>query len=315
VAARCGVLLPNFDPLRSGGPPQIVPAARLAEELGFDGLWVGDHLVCPAPGLDAPGCLSAAAAVTERIALGFSVMLLGLRAPVWAAKQLVTIDALAGPHRLRVGVGVGGEFPAEFEAAGVPVTQRGARLDDALTVLPDLLSGRPVDYEGRAQRVTSPSLEPAMAALPPVYVGGRGDPALRRAARFGDFWLPMWLSPDKVAERSERLAELATEEGRPSPATALLILTRIDDDAAHARGQAEAHIDGQYGMALDVVERWTLLDSIDGAVQRLAQYAEVGVEEFLLLTLGDDTLTQYERLAEVRTRLGVLEASANHVGT
>jgi alkanesulfonate monooxygenase SsuD/methylene tetrahydromethanopterin reductase-like flavin-dependent oxidoreductase (luciferase family) len=303
VAARCGVLLPSFDPLRTGGPRQIVPAARLAEELGFDAVWAGDHLACPAPGLDAPGCLSAAAAVTDRIALGFSVMLLGLRAPAWAAKQLATIDALAGPGRLRLGVGVGGEFPAEFEAAGVPVTQRGARLDDALTVLPDLLTGQSVDYDGRTQRVTSPPLEPSMASPPPVYVGGRGDPALQRAARFGDVWLPMWLSPEKVAERSERLAELAALHGRPCPAIALLILTRIDDDAAHGRAQAEAHIAGQYGMALDVVERWTLLDSIDGAVERLAQYAEVGVREFLLLTLGDDTLTQYEHLAEVGTRL------------
>ncbi len=303
MAARCGVLLPSFDPLRTGGPPQIVSAARLAEELGFDAVWAGDHLACPAPGLDAPGCLSAAAAVTERIGLGFSVMLLGLRAPAWAAKQLATIDALAGPGRLRLGVGVGGEFPAEFEAAGVPVTQRGARLDDALTVLPDLLTGRSVDYDGRAQRVTSPPLEPPMGAPPPVYVGGRGDAALQRAARFGDAWLPMWLSPEKVAQRSERLAELAASHGRPTPATALLILTRIDDDAAHARAQAEAHIAGQYRMALDAVERWTLLDSIDGAVGRLAQYADVGVQEFVLLTLGEDPLTQYERLAAVATRL------------
>lgn len=314
MAARCGVLLPSFDPLRTGGPPQIVSAARLAEELGFDAVWAGDHLACPAPGLDAPGCLSAAAAVTERIGLGFSVMLLGLRTPAWAAKQLATIDALAGPGRLRLGVGVGGEFPAEFEAAGVPITQRGARLDDALTVLPGLLTGQAVDYDGRAQRVTSPSLEPSMAAPPPVYVGGRGDAALQRAARFGDAWLPMWLSPEKVAQRSERLAELAELQGRPRPATALLILTRIDDDAAHARRQAEAHIAGQYRMDLDVVERWTVLDSIDGAVERLAQYAEVGVQEFLLLTLGDDPLAQYERLGEVRSRLADMQPSPSPVG-
>lgn len=311
MAARCGVLLPSFDPLRTGGPPQVVAAARLAEELGFDAVWAGDHLACPAPGLDAPGCLSAAAAVTDRIGLGFSVMLLGLRAPAWAAKQLVTIDALAGGGRLRLGVGVGGEFPEEFEAAGVPVTQRGARLDDALTVLPDLLAGRPVDYEGRSQTVTSPPLEPALAHPPPIYVGGRGEPALVRAARFGDAWLPMWLSPEKVAERSGRLTELAAVQGRPCPTTALLILIRIDDDAAHARAQAEAHIAGQYRMALDGVERWTVLDSIDGAVQRLAQYEEAGVQEFLLLTLGDDPLTQYGRLAEVATRLGASEASAS----
>ena len=301
--AACGVLLPNFDPRRAGGPWPITRAARLAEELGFAAVWAGDHLACPAPGLDAPACLAAAAAVTDRIDLGFSVMLLGLRAPAWAAKQLASIDVLAGPGRLRLGVGVGGEFPEEFQAAGVPLNQRGARLNDALTVLPDLLAGKPVDHEGAALSVHSPALEPAMAAPPPIYVGGRGEPALRRAARFGDAWLPMWLSADKVAQRSAQLAELAAAHDRPCPRTALLVLTRIDDDRAAVRAQAEAHVRGQYRMALEVIERWTVLDSIDGAVERLYEYLAAGVSEILLLTLGDDPLTQYERLAEVNAGL------------
>ncbi|MGH2895096.1 MAG: LLM class flavin-dependent oxidoreductase, partial [Solirubrobacteraceae bacterium] len=195
---RIGVLLPNFDAVGSGQPLPIVPAARLAEELGFGAAWVGDHLACPAPGLDAPSCLAAAAAVTEQIRLGLSVMLLGLRAPAWAAKILATIDHLSS-GRLVLGVGVGGEFPAEFEAAGVPVRQRGARLDDALHVIRDLLTGQPVTYAGRTMTVTAPSLQPAMATPPPIYVGGRGEAALRRAARHGDMWLPMWLTPERVA--------------------------------------------------------------------------------------------------------------------
>jgi alkanesulfonate monooxygenase SsuD/methylene tetrahydromethanopterin reductase-like flavin-dependent oxidoreductase (luciferase family) len=143
-----GVLLPNFDAVGTGEPMPIVAAARLAEELGFGAAWVGDHLACPAPGLDAPSCLAAAAAVTDQIRLGLSVMLLGLRAPAWAAKILATIDHLSS-GRLVLGVGVGGEFPAEFEAAGVPVRQRGARLDDALHVIRDLLTGQPVTVIAR----------------------------------------------------------------------------------------------------------------------------------------------------------------------
>ena len=242
VVPRCGVLLPNFDAVRSGEPPRIVAAAQLAEELDFDAAWVGDHLACPAPGLDAPACLAAAAAVTGRIGLGFSVMLLGLRAPAWAAKQLITIDALSG-GRLLLGVGVGGEFPDEFTAAGVPVTQRGARLDDALHVLGDLLTGEAVTYEGRSQTVTSPALEPSMAAPPPIYVGGRGEPAMKRAARCGDMWLPMWLTPERVAERSRAAGRAGRAiAGRPAPGTALLIGVHIDDDRARARAEAEAHI-------------------------------------------------------------------------
>ncbi len=299
---RCGILLPSFDATRAGGPPQVVAAAQLAEDLGFDAAWVGDHLACPAPGLDAPACLAAAAAVTSRIGLGLSVMLLGLRPPAWAAKQLATIDALSG-GRLLLGVGVGGEFPEEFAAAGVPVRQRGARLDDSLAVIGDLLTGRPVEYAGRTLTVSSPGLEPAMAAPPPIYVGGRGEPALRRAARHADVWLPMWLTPDRLAERSRMLAELAEEAGRPVPGTALLIGVHIDDDRDRARAQAEAHIRGQYRMDLDKVEHWTLLESVDGAVEQLDAYRQAGVQEFLLMPLGSEPLVQYDRLAEVRARL------------
>ena len=298
---RIGVLLPSFDAVGSGRPLPIVPAARLAEDLGFGATWVGDHLACPAPGLDAPSCLAAAAAVTENIRLGLSVMLLGLRAPAWAAKILATIDHLSS-GRLLLGVGVGGEFPVEFEAAGVPVRQRGARLDDALHVIRELLTGQPVSYEGRTITVNAPSLQPAMAAPPPIYVGGRGEAALHRAARHGDMWLPMWLTPDRVAERTQMLAELAEREGRPAPGTALLIGVHIDDDRARARAEAELHIRGQYRMGLEKIERWTLLDSVDGAVEQLEAYCQAGVEEFLFMTLGREPMTQYERLAEVRQR-------------
>jgi alkanesulfonate monooxygenase SsuD/methylene tetrahydromethanopterin reductase-like flavin-dependent oxidoreductase (luciferase family) len=142
-----------------------------------------------------------------------------------------------------------------------------------------------------------------MATPPPIYVGGRGEPAMRRAARFGDAWMPMWLTPARIAERSQLLAEMALEQGRPAPRVAALILVRIDDDRSETEAQARAHIAGQYRMELEAIRRWTLLDSIDGAVEHLHGFVEVGVSEILLLTLGRDPLVQYERLAEVRARL------------
>ncbi|HEY4098210.1 MAG TPA: TIGR03619 family F420-dependent LLM class oxidoreductase [Baekduia sp.] len=302
MTARWGVLLPTFDPLRAGGPWAVVEAARRAEQLGFDAVWAGDHLACPAPVLDAPTCLAAAAAVTERVALGLSVMLLGLRQPAWAAKQLATIDALA-PGRLRLGVGVGGEFAEEFAAAGVEVRRRGARLDEALGVLPDLLRGRPVRHAGRSLTLDAPALEPAMAAMPPVLVGGRGEPALRRAARFGDAWLPMWLTPEVLARRAERLGELADERGRARPALALLLGVRVDDDLAAARRAAADHMRGQYRMDLDAIERWTALGGVDAVAEMVAAYLRAGVSELVLMPLGPDPLGQYARLAEVRARV------------
>lgn len=301
---RFGVLLPSFDPLRLGGAPRVVKAARLAEELEFDAAWVGDHLACPAPGLDAPSCLAAAAAVTSRIALGFSVMLLGLRQPAWTAKQLVTIDALSG-GRLVLGAGVGGEFPDEFAAAGVPVSERGARLDETLTVLPDLLTGRPVDHDGAKLKLNIPALEPAMAAPPPIFIGGRGDAAIARAARFGDAWMPMWLTPEALAERAERLVELAAEHGRPRPGLALLIGVHVDDDLQLARSEAAAHVDGHYRLPLEVVERWSALGSAERVLAQLEAHLAAGVQEFVLMPLARDPLRQYERLAEITSGLRV----------
>ena len=288
----------------------MVAGARLIEELGFDGAWVGDHLACPSPLLDAMGCLTAAAAVTERIALGFSVLLLGLRPPAWTAKQLVTLDALAPGGRLRLGVGVGGEFPEEFAAAGVPLERRGRRVDETLAVLGDLLAGRPVHYQGSvisvdvdAPPAPDHGLSPAIATLPPIYTAGRGEPALRRAARYADFWMPMWLSPESIAKRLDTLAELAAAANRPRPRLASLILVHADRDRARAREQADIHLRGQYGMGLDRVEHWTGLGSAEQLTEQLAAYVAVGVEEFILMPLGADPLTQIERLAEVNRNL------------
>jgi len=304
---RIGVLLPTFDPMRVGAPARLLDAARLAEGLGFDGIWAGDHLRGPAPVLDAITAIAAAAAVTERITLGFSVLLLGARQPAWTAKQLITIDMVA-PGRLALGVGVGGEFPEEFEAAGVSVSQRGARLDEALHLLPSLLRGDRVQHVGKAIQLTAPPLEPAISTMPPIYVGGRGEAAMRRAARFGQAWMPMWMSPDKLRQRGQRLAELAGEHGRPAPSLKLLLGVHVDPDERRARGQAEAYIRGQYGMDFERVEHWMPYGSAERVAEYLAGHVEAGVDEFVLMPMSGDSLAQYEHCAEMRAILRAMIA-------
>ena len=306
---RFGVLLPTFDPLHTGQVPRVVDGARRAEELGFDAAWVGDHLWGLAPWLDSTVALAAAAAVTERLMLGFSVMLLALRPPAWAAKQIQSIDALSG-GRLTLGVGVGGEYPEEFEAAGIAVDKRGRRVDEALAVLPDLLLGRRVDYDGDALSVHANPLAPAMRRLPRILIGGRGEVALRRTVRFGDGWLPMWLSPEQLIERGSRLRELATASGRPEPSITLLILVHVDDDLDRSRREAAAHLERQYKLPLHVVERWAALGPREQVAEQLRPYLDAGVGELILMTLGSEPLVQYERLAEVCELLRTTPASA-----
>ena len=100
--------------------------AEMAEANGFDSLWVGDHIAFPVPIFDPFMLLSTAAAFSSRLVLGTSVYLLPLRHPVPVAKQVATLDHLSG-GRVVFGVGVGGEFPGEYAACGVPVRERGAR--------------------------------------------------------------------------------------------------------------------------------------------------------------------------------------------
>lgn len=295
---RWGVLAPTFDPF-GAGTPDLVGAARRAEELGFDSVWVGDHLVCPAPVLDSLCALAAAAAVTRRVDLGVSVLQLGLRHLVWTAKQLTTIDALA-PGRLRLGVGIGGEFDDEFVAAGVTRESRGSRLDEMLDVLPALLRGEPVDHDGRHVQVRTPGLAPALTSPLRLSVGGRSDAALARAARVGDQWIDLWHDAAAVSRAKERLAQLAASQGRPVPSVALVVNVNVNDDADAARDEVARMLDGQYRLPLRVVERWTAAGPAEHVAKMLIDYRDAGVDEFLLLPAAPGATAQYERLAAVR---------------
>src|SRR5579862_2773448 len=121
----------------------------------------------------------------------------------------------------------------------------------------------------------------------------------------------MWLTPQRLSERAERLFELADEYGRPHPRLALLVGVHVDDDLSAARAQAAGHLRGQYGLELDAVERWTALGSIERVLGYLQTHVEVGVREFVLMPLATDPLRQYERLAEVAARLRARSSAAD----
>jgi len=301
---RLGIHLPTFDPLRAGATAHVVEVARDAERHGFDSVWAGDHLLCPAPVLEATACLAAAAAVTERVALGFSVLLAGLRQPAWTAKQLQTISHLAPGREVTLGVGVGGDFPEELAAAEVPRGQRGRRLDETLEVLPALLAGEPVAYTGRTLEVQAVALEPAVPKPLPIYIGGRGEAAIARAARVGDGWLPIFMSPERLAADAERLAELAAQHNRPTPKITLLLPVCVDQDEARAREHADSYTRGQYQTPFERFERMAAVGTAEQVAQRLDAYRQTGVDELILMGLTPDVSGHTARLAKVREMLG-----------
>ncbi|WP_253258132.1 LLM class flavin-dependent oxidoreductase [Pseudonocardia sp. N23] len=280
-------------------------AAVLAEELGFDSGWVGDHLSFHPPLLDALTSLAAVSARTERLVLGTGVLLLPMRNAVWTAKQLASIDSFA-PGRLLFGVGVGGENPAEFEAAGVPTAQRGARLDEGLDIVTALLRGEAVDHPGPLLPTRSPVLEPAPATPPPLVVGGRSEAALRRAARRGDGWLGVWMSAARVAAVRAQLDEYAAEYGRPSPTPLLMVFVHVTDGPSGletGRAEVAGFVNGQYGLPVERLERWVLVGDTAHVAKGLDELVAAGVRGFVLMPAASDPLEQFRRLARVRERM------------
>jgi alkanesulfonate monooxygenase SsuD/methylene tetrahydromethanopterin reductase-like flavin-dependent oxidoreductase (luciferase family) len=294
--AGIGVALPSIDAFARGTP--VVEVARAAERAGLDHAWVPDHLVFHRPILEATTTLAVVAGATQRIRLGFAILNPILRSPTWLAKQLSTLVALA-PGRLLMGVGLGGEYEPEFRAAGVDPSQRGRRLDEALHLLPRLMGGEPVEHTGLYD-VACPGLEPVAPVAPPVLVGGRGEAALRRAARFGDAWLPMWVDPEQIAEYRERLAGLAEEHGRPAPGVALVAFVNICADRAAGEAEAAELIKRQYGMPFERVARWAFVGPVEAIAERLAEYREAGVDGFCLSPATPRPLEQVERIAALR---------------
>ena len=145
--------------------------------------------------LDSSVVLATAAAVTERITIGYGVMLLALRTPAWAAKQISTLQHVSG-NRVALGVGTGNPVHGDigWRAAGMSFADRGRRTDESLRVLPALVTGQPAVLGDGLEVTLSPG-----SVMPPVLIAGNGDRALRRAAAFGDGWISIALPPEEVA--------------------------------------------------------------------------------------------------------------------
>ncbi|HEY4456398.1 MAG TPA: TIGR03619 family F420-dependent LLM class oxidoreductase [Pseudonocardiaceae bacterium] len=229
---RLGVNLPNFGP---GTTPEVLRRwAQTVEGLGFDLLMVSDHLAItddvestyPAPFYEPFSMLAWLAGITTRIRLGTTVLLLPYRHPVQVARTVGNIDALAGGGRLVLGVGTGWARQ-EFAALGLPFEQRGAMSEDHLTALRTLLANDIASHEGPFVSFQNVRTAPRPQAGVPIWVGGNGDIALRRAVRLGEGWHPLRFgSMSRLRAGLDRLAQLADEAERTVPVLAPRIALR-----------------------------------------------------------------------------------------
>jgi probable F420-dependent oxidoreductase len=272
-------------------PGTLRRIAAEAESAGFDSLWASDHLSFVNPIHEPFVALATFAATTERILLGTGVLLLPLRHPALVAKAAASLDVLSG-GRLLLGVGVGGEGEKDFEAAGVPRSERGPRTDEAMEVLRALWRGGPVTHRGRFYAFAGVEIAPVPARPggPPLLVGGRSAGALRRAGRLGDGWLAYMASPERFARDMAEVRRAAEEAGR-DPAgllPALVLPAHVDDDGRRAAERMRAHLSTRYAQPVEarVVERYTLAGTPEQAVARLQEYAAAGVRHVVLNPAG-----------------------------
>jgi probable F420-dependent oxidoreductase len=223
---KLGVHLPQYG--RTAGPEAIHRAARHAEELGYADVWISDHLVHPAEQeypspylLDPLVSLTWAAAVTSTIGLGTSVLVAPQRNPLQLANQLATLDNLSG-GRLTAGVGTGWS-KREFEALGWGFEDRGARTDEIIDALRTCWRDDPSSVDGQHVSFRDIRVLPKPAHDIPIWVGGSGERAHRRAVEKGDGFHAIGLTPQTVGPVVERI-----RRDRPDPTFVISLRTGWD---------------------------------------------------------------------------------------
>jgi probable F420-dependent oxidoreductase len=289
-------VIPGHDP--SG---DVIGTAEMAEALGFDSVWAGDHLLWYVPSPDAAVVLGALAARTQGVRIGTAVYLAALRGVVAVAKMGATLDHLSG-GRFVLGVGIGGENPAEFAAAGVPLAQRSGRLDETIEVCRLLWRAEgPVSYRGRFITLEDArfDLPPLTPGGPPIWVGGRAARSLARAGRLGDGWLAFVVTPERFAEGWATVRQHALDAGRDPEALTpgVQVWCNLDDSDEAARAALAPQIEAMYRTPYERFARYTICGTPETWLTRIGEFAAAGVRHFNLIFAGGDVRVQMARFA------------------
>ena len=268
---------------RDATPETFVEVAHKAEANDLDALWLSAHVIVPpqvksgyslVPDLPHPPhwkegywepftICAYLAALTQRITLGTSVLVLPQHNPFEVAKQVAEIDQLSN-GRFVLGIGVGW-FEEEFEVLGQDFKTRGARTDDALRLMKQLWADDPVTYDGRFYRCENAYFAPKPVSKPhpPLMVAGGGKPAWRRAAEFADAFHPVRVQPDSIEMMAAEIAKQCERFGRPTNAVKMTVKLPMSFKDEAPSGDDFA----TQGRARDIV---------DG----IKRYRDAGVEDF-----------------------------------
>lgn len=280
----------GFSISRAGIPDadEICAFAERVEELGIDSIWPSDHIVSRQPSLDVACLMALFAARTRRIKMGPSVLSLPARDPIQVAKTYATLDHLSGGRRrIIMAVGIGAD-PRDCLVSGIPENERGARMREGVEVLRKLWSGGNVTHQGRFYRFENVTLEPRPVGGPlDVWIGGSSDLALKRVARYGDGWLPSFITAGEFASGVRKLAAYAADLGRTiEPGEAgVLLLTHVSRDPETARAAVEGFLAGRKVPPQALAER-SAMGTVYEVVARLEQYVAAGCTKFVLFPVA-----------------------------
>jgi probable F420-dependent oxidoreductase len=276
---------------RITSPDDAREAVTLAERFGYASLSMGDHLAYAVPILDPLVQLACAAGLTRKLTLMPAVYLLPLRHPGPVAKQVATLDHMAG-GRFVFGVGVGGEFPSDFDVAGVPIKERGARLSESIEVLRKLWTGEKVSHQGRFFSFKDIQMlpKPVQPGGPPIWCGGRSDAALRRIAELTDGWVSYVVTADMYRAGLEKSAGFAAAaRRRPTRfGTAHLLFVRLGKTREEALEHAARHLSIRYAMDFrKAAARYCALGPPAEVAEAVRAFHAAGVRHFLLDMIGE----------------------------
>ncbi len=258
---------------------------RQLEALPIDSLWTGGHIASPNPSPEALISLARISTVTERVKVGTSILLLPLYEPAIVAKQVADLDRATG-GRVILGVGIGGEYPAEFRACRVPIGERGKRADEALGLLRAFWTGRPVNHDGPFYPVHDVRIHPAptQPGGPPLVVAGRKPPAMRRAALLGDGWMPYLYSPRRYAGSAETIRRIAHDAGRDLGDFGwyVFVFVNVNADGDLARQQAASTLGGNYNQDFkELIDSVAAAGTVAEVKQKLISFVEAGARHFI----------------------------------
>jgi probable F420-dependent oxidoreductase len=271
---KIGIALPIFG--KYAGRDEILEAALAAEALGYDSIWVSDHVVVPDHHnvfgevfYDPLISLGFIASVTSRIKLGTSVLVLPYRNPLVLAKSVSSLDALSD-GRVILGVG-SGWLKGEFKALGVDYSQRGRMTDEYIEIIKELWTSENPSYQGEKFSFSGIRFEPKprQKPHPPIWVGGESRRAIERAVRYGDGWHPVGLTPDGIWAKVREVKSLLPDEKKDGFVMSLRRNVEINEVREFG---SEETLRGGLGKIKDGIEA----------------YREAGVDHLILYVLSGE---------------------------